>query len=202
MQTAGLCFLTLVLILIGPMGGGAILDGSKEGQDIDVQESRTSIAAHWHAFEDPESDVIKVMWCAGLSFGACDIVEETQLKPETTFARKVLTHPILNGQRYFVTVSVTNGAGVTTSVTSDGMIVDDTPPISGTVIDGIVSDVDYLNGENDISARWFGFVDLESDIESYEVALCDARNLSSCPQPFIAVGKAANVTITGKNIIF
>ena len=86
---------------------------------------------------------------------------------------------------------------MTTSLTSDGVTVDDTPPISGTVIDGIVSDVDYLNGEADIRARWIGFVDLESGVESYEVALCDARNLSSCPQPFTGVGQPTNVTITG-----
>ena len=192
---------TLFLILIGPVSGGTILDGTKEGEDIDVQESRTYIAAHWHGFEDLESDVIKVTWCAGLSSGACDVVEKTPLKPESTFVRKVLTQPISNGQKYYITVSATNSAGVTTSLSSDGVIVDDTPPMSGTVIDGIVSDVDYLNGEGDISARWSGFEDLESGVESYELALCDTRNLSSCPQPFTGVGKATNVTITGKNII-
>ena len=75
---------------------------------------------------------------------------------------------------------------------------DETPPTSGTVIDGSVSDVDYLNGEQDVSARWFNFEDLESGIESYEIALCDARNLSFCPQFFTGVGQATNVTITGK----
>ena len=176
-----------------------ILDGSKEGDDIDVQESKNSIAAHWLAFEDPDSDVIKVKWCAGSSSGACDVVKERQLKPESTFVREVLKHPMLNGLRYFVTVSATNSAGVTTSLTSDGVTVDDTPPIPGSVIDGIVSDVDFLNGEDDINAHWFGFVDLESGIESYQVALCDVRNLSSCPQPFLRVGEATNVSITGKN---
>ena len=124
-------------------------------------------------------------------------MKETQLEPDSTFAQKILTQPIMNGQRYYVTVTATNSAGVTTSLISDGVTVDDTPPISGNVIDGIVSDVDYLNGEADIRASWFGFVDLESGVESYEVALCDARNLSSYPQPFTGVGQATNVTITG-----
>ena len=128
-------------------------------------------------------------------------MKETQLTLDSTSVSKILTQPIKNGQRYYTTVSATNTAGVTTSLTSNGVTVDDTPPISGNVIDGIISDVDYLNGEGDISASWFGFQDLESGIASYEVALCDTRSLSSCPQPFTGVGKTKNVTITGTNII-
>ena len=143
---------------------------------------------------------MKVNWCTGLSPGACDLVNETGLEHNSTVARSVLTNPIMNGQRYYVTVNATNGAGVTTSLTSDGVTVDDTPPISGTVIDGMVSDINYLNGEDDISARWFDFLDLESGIEAYEVTLCDARNFSSCPSSFTAVGQATNVTITGEII--
>ena len=100
-----------------------------------------------------------------------------------------------------MTVTATNSAGVTTSITSDGIMIDDTPPITGTVIDGFVTDVDYLNGDDDIRARWYGFEDLESGIDSYEIALCDSRTLYlRCPQPFTEVGKATNVTITGRNI--
>ena len=137
-------------------------------------------------------------WCAGTSPGSCDLVGKTLLSPTSTSVSKVLTEPLKNGQRYFVTVNATNSAGVTTSLTTDGVTVDDTPPFSGTVIDGPVSDIDYLNGENDITARWFGFEDLESGTAFYEVALCDARNLSSCPQPFTGVGNTTNITITGK----
>ena len=187
----------LALFNLGPDNGGQILDGIEESKDIDVQRSRTHVAAHWNAFEDLESDVVKVTWCAGLSQGSCDLIEETLLTPASTSVRMVLTKPIKNGQRYYSTVNATNSAGVVSSLTSDGVTVDDTPPVPGTVVDGIASDVDYLNGEDDVSARWFGFKDLESGVESYEVALCDARNLSFCPQPFTGVGQATNLTITG-----
>ena len=193
-------FLIVFISIIGPINGGVILDGSKENNDIDVQRSRTHIAAHWNAFEDLESDVIKVTWCAGFSSGACDVIKETELNPDSTFVHKVITPPILNGQRYYVTVTATNSAGVTTSVTSDGVTIDDTLPTSGTVIDGDDLDVDYFNGGHDIRARWFGFEDLESGIDSYQVALCDSRNLSFCPQPFNDVRKATNVSITGTYI--
>ena len=124
------------------------------------------------------------------------------MDPGSTFVEKVLTKPIMTGARYYLTVTATNGAGVTSSVTSDGVIVDDTPPSAGTVIDGVDSDEDYLNGEDDITAHWLGFDDLESGIDSYEVALCDSMNLSFCSQPFTGVGKATNVTFTGRVLIF
>lgn len=190
--------LDLFSTFLGPTNDGAILDGNKEGEDIDVQQSRTLITAHWNAFEDLESGVIKVTWCAGLSSGTCDLVNKTEIDRNSTSVHHALQKAITNGQHYFVMVKATNGAGVTTSLTSDGVTVDETPPISGNVIDGMVTDVDYVNGEVDISARWLDFIDLESGIESYEVALCDARNLSSCPQPFTAVGDVTNVTITGE----
>lgn len=130
--------------------------------------------------------------------GACDVVNETQIDPGSTSVQKVLTKPIMTGKKCFVTIKATNGAGVTTSVTSDGVMVDDTPPLTGTVIDGVDSDEDYVNGQSDITAHWFGFEDLESGIDSYEVALCDARNLSFCSQPPTPVGNVNNVTFTGK----
>lgn len=185
----------------GPFNGEVILDGSEEGVDIDFQESTTSLTAHWNAFQDLESDVMKVTWCAGLSAGACDVVKETLMDPESSFVHKILTRPMMSGQKYFITVTATNGAGVNTSITSDGTMVDDTPPLTGTVIDGTESDLDYIDGENDVSARWFGFSDFESGIDYYEVALCDTRNLSFCPQPLTKVGKTSNVTITGKNCL-
>lgn len=91
-----------------------------------------------------------------------------------------------------------NGAGVQTSYMSDGVTVDETPPTSGIVIYGDGIESSYVNGERDISANWINFEDLESGIESYEIALCDTRNMSFCPQSFTGVGKATNVSITGK----
>ena len=105
-----------------------------------------------------------------------------------------------NGQRYYVTVQAMNGAGVRTPLTSDGVTVDITPPLPGLVIDGDFAEVDYLYGDDDVTARWFNFSDPESGVQSYEVAVCDMRNSSYCPQTFVDVGKATNVTITGTSV--
>ena len=133
-----------------------------------------------------------------MSPGSCNLVQETELTPSSTSTRKVLNKPVKNGERYYVTVNAVNGAGVQTSYMSDGVTVDETPPTSGIVIYGDGIESSYVNGERDISANWINFEDLESGIESYEIALCDTRNMSFCPQSFTGVGKATNVSITGK----
>ena len=174
-----------------------MFDGKEEGVDIDDQQSARDVTAHWNGFDDAESDVTEVTWCAGTAPGKCDIVTQTQIQPTETSVHWVLDEPMSNGQRYYVTVQAMNGAGVRTSLTSDGVTVDITPPLPGLVIDGDFADVDYLYGEDDVTARWFNFSDSESGLQSYEVAVCDTRNLSYCPQTFVGVGKTTNVTIAG-----
>lgn len=146
--------------------------------------------------------MVKLSWCAGLSPGLCDLVKETELINNSTSIRYFLSKPIMNGYRYFVTVKATNGAGVTSLLKSDGVMVDDTPPTSGSVVDGLGSDRNYVNGEDDVSASWSAFMDLESGIDSYKVALCHERNLSNCPQPFTSTGKTTNVTISGEELVY
>ena len=141
--------------------------------------------------------MVQITWCAGSSPGTCDLVEEISIAPTSTSVLQVLSQPIKNGQRFFVTVNAKNSAGLTALFTSNGVTVDYTPPISGSVMDGIGLEVDFLDGEADVSARWSEFKDLESGIELYEVALCDARNSSWCPQPFSGIGQATNITFTG-----
>ena len=46
--------------------------------------------------------------------------------------------------RYYTTVEACNGAGLCVTVTSDGIIVDTSPPVAGVVYDGIsAEDIDY-----------------------------------------------------------
>ena len=44
---------------------------------------------------------------------------------------------LLEGMKYFVTVKVCNIAGLCTSVSSDGFVVDSSPPSPGRVLDGV-----------------------------------------------------------------
>ena len=183
-------------LILGPVGGRAVFDGEEDGADIDVQSSARDISANWNEFEDPESDVIGVTWCAGTAPRRCDLVGRAQIEPSETSVHQAPGEDLISGQRYYVTVQATNGAGLVTTLTSDGVTIDTTPPMSGKVIDGNAVDVDYFFGEDDVAARWFNFTDRESGIQSYEVAICGMRN-TNCPQPFVSVGLATNVTISG-----
>lgn len=175
-----------------------LYDGDTEGKDFNFQKSTTDIKAHWTSFEDPESDVVKVSWCAGTAREICDIVAMKTISPWIHNVHTILESPMKNGQKFFVFVRSTNGAGKTSTLSSDGVTVDNTPPESGVVVDGNSSkDISYLYGDDDVQANWSGFDDKESGIERYEVAVCDARNLTDCPQPYTTVYNATQVRFTG-----
>jgi hypothetical protein len=49
-----------------------------------------------------------------------------------------------SGIRYYTTITVCNTADLCTSVTSDGVVIDNSPPTKGTIQDGVdVYDVEY-----------------------------------------------------------
>ncbi|EDO42273.1 predicted protein [Nematostella vectensis] len=181
-----------------PLSSSVIYDGNVEGDDIDYQRSDREISANWKPFEDPESDITKVTWCAGSLPGHCDVISSTKLLTFATAVHEVLDTPMANGQRYYVTVIATNGAGEETRVTSDGVTIDTTPPTTGVVLDGNQdSDVEYVLGDSNIEGHWKSFVDAESGIKSYEVAICEAKDILNCPQLYMSVNLATNFSVTG-----
>ncbi|XP_031557393.1 uncharacterized protein LOC116294015 [Actinia tenebrosa] len=181
-----------------PLLGHVLHDGDVEGKERHFQNSTLDVKAHWTTCEDPESDIIKVAWCAGTTKGRCEISKMRDISPSVHNVHSALEKPVRNGQVLYVTVQATNGAGETTTVTSDGITIDGTPPMKGKVLfDNTTNEVNYLFGENDIDLHWLEFTDNESGIQSYEVAICDARNLTNCPQPYTSVNNATRVQITG-----
>ncbi|KAK3735001.1 hypothetical protein QZH41_001674 [Actinostola sp. cb2023] len=189
------------IILRAPLAGSVVYDGHKDGADIDFQLSNCDVSAHWNSLEDPESDIVKVTYCVGTTPGFCDLLPRQTLSPWLHKIHEVLNEPMRNGQRFYVTVQATNGAGETTTVTSDGVTVDNTPPTPGRVFDGNTSkDIDFLFGDDDVVVNWLGFKDDESGIKNYEVAICDARNLTNCPQQFTDVNNVTSIKITGLDL--
>ena len=180
----------------GPYGG-TLLAGV--GTDISAvyQQSNEEIRASWDVFVDPESEVTALNWCAGSSPQKCDIVYRKALPIDAKHVNYVLLKPMLNGQRYFITVQCTNGAGVVATLVSNGVTVDITPPKAGVVIDGKEMDSEYFNAAEEVTASWSKFLDTESGIESYAVAVCSAFNQSSCPLKWSSLQNATTVKLTG-----
>lgn len=128
-----------------PAVGGKVRDGQTL-MDIDYQAGDTFIYANWDEFQDEESDVTGYTWCAGTGKGICDIISETSVGDRTSASQQILT-PLPRGISIFVTVSTFNNAGVSTRVSSDGFMYDNTAPILSEVcrIRKLVLNVEPLN---------------------------------------------------------
>ena len=87
-------------------------------------------------------------------------------------------------------MQVRNAAGLVTTTSSLGYLLDSSPPDVGRVFDGPPSsdgDVDYWTDSAMLQAHWAGFSDPHSDVVEYLWAI------GSCPscvdvQPFVTVG--------------
>ncbi|KAL9987476.1 hypothetical protein ACROYT_G001789 [Oculina patagonica] len=143
-----------------------VQDGSGD-EDIDYFSPNMELSAQWEHITDPESGIIHSEYCLGTKPLGC------QIKPMTsTGTNKSFTCPeciIYEGERVFVTVRVTNGALLSKTVTSDGMLLDVSAPVMGPVIDGnqvIGFDYNVVLEDWNISMSWFGVEDTESGVRS------------------------------------
>ena len=109
-----------------PPVAGRVRDGQTL-EDIDFQAGGTFIYANWDEFQDEESGVTRYAWCAGTLKGTCDIIPEMDVSEHTAYGQQIRPS-LATGMAVFVTVSAYNGAGAVTRVSSDGVIVDSTPP--------------------------------------------------------------------------
>ena len=150
-----------------PLADNADIIDGMHGADIDYISPDTVLSAHWEKIADPESGIMQSQYCVGTKPLGC------QIKPMTRIGRNVsFICPdciIQEGMRLYVTVQVTNGAGLSETRHSDGMFLDVSPPLIGDVHDGShVTGMDYnvVLEEWNISMTWFGVEDDESGIRS------------------------------------
>ena len=143
-----------------------IIDGM-HGEDIDYISPDTALSARWEKIADRESGVMQSQYCVGTKPLGC------QIKPMTSIGRNLsFTCPdciIKEGMRFYVTVQVTNGAGLSETRHSDRMLLDVSPPLMGDVHDGSHEtgmDYNVVLEEWNISMTWFGVEDYESGIRS------------------------------------
>ena len=70
------------------------------------------------------------------------------------------------GTRYYTTVRAVNSIGLQTEVSSDGFVLDDSPPVVGVVYNtGHHNDVKYQSAFNPVQFSWHGFDDEHSFID-------------------------------------
>lgn len=91
---------------------------------------RTLISAHWHSFHDSQSSLQHYVYYVGLRPNDSSIILPTLLPPSESSL--LLPAPLLLpiNRRVYTTLVAYNRAGLSTTVSSNGVYIDDTPPQS------------------------------------------------------------------------
>ncbi|XP_006818250.2 uncharacterized protein LOC102804779, partial [Saccoglossus kowalevskii] len=152
-----------------PPIAGYVYDGtvSADQIDLDVQTDLSSLTARWTGFSDPHTGIATYTW----AIGTCKVCDDTRGEQYVGVVTE-MTADNLNlkpGFTYYTTVIACNAAKLCTTVTSDGVLIDNSPPVRGAVHDGISGpDIAYQTSRSTMAAHWYGFHDPQSQISHYE----------------------------------
>lgn len=136
--------------------------------DVEYWPDPHTFTVRWSEFTESKSGLRSYVWGLGSRPGVIDrygpIVDERVTIMEGTTEDAGM----LSGHRYYAVVVAINGAGLQTVASSDGFVVDVTPPSAGVVYDGPRPGMDYdcqdASTVIGISASWGGFEDKQSFI--------------------------------------
>jgi len=140
--------------------------------DLDIQNLDTVLSTGWQGTDtSPGSGIQYYEVALGTAAGDSNIID-WYLTTDTLLTADSLA--LTDGETYFVSIRVTDVAGNRSAVLSgDGILIDVTPPLVGSVNDGSGDDIQFTSSTTTLSANWSGFSDTVSSIVYYEVALGD-----------------------------
>ena len=187
---------------------GKVIDVTDEADlfDLDFVRELNSIQAKWKCV-DEESNIQMQLVGVGTypggydvkAFENADFVTHIVSEDGVMFARfsNITIQPKV---RYHVTVKIINGADLKKTITSDGILIDITPPTAAAqyIMDGFEGkDTNFTQERFTFSAHWEqAFADAESGLAEYRVALGTKPGLGDI-QNFETVGVQTSVNITG-----
>ena len=130
---------TGMLVILGQLSAGVVSDGPTTSEDdIDFQLDDKAIWARWNGFKDPVFGISRYDWCirdqppspSGSDTCKWPFVEVSHLKTTASrFHNLTLSH----GTKYYVTIKAENTEGDTIISSSDGVVIDRTPPIGKSI---------------------------------------------------------------------
>jgi len=142
----------------------------------------------------------------GATPGGDDLLQRTRVSPTDTSAT-FYGLDLANGATYYTTVTAVDQAGWETSATTNGIIVDWTPPLFITATRGPPAAVAQyaVTDASSLDAEWV-FEDLESGNGlTYEWRVCaqmvGVPDETECPVPWTSVGTATNVTADALSLL-
>ena len=174
----------------------AIIYDGFDGPERDHQSSTTRISAHWEGFSDPESSINYYEYAISRSkdrYSDAAIFSNIGLNSSIDVTGLSLEEDV-----YYVIVCAVNFAGLRMCSSSDGVLIDATPPSKGIVHDGkIEPDIRYQNSLSVINANWEGIWDLNSQLEKFEWSIGTSKfDDKDSIQNFTDVGLSTHVQST------
>ncbi|XP_061168901.1 uncharacterized protein LOC133178169 [Saccostrea echinata] len=152
---------------------GIVLDGYIVHHDLTYQSNDEQLCAQWTAFYDPESGIDHFRWGIGTIPGKDNIMNFRNFSHNTRHS--CIDIALRHNTRYFSTVIVFNGAlnSKDSNSTSNGVLIDTTPPLSGYAVDGpdLSEDISFSSETATKFVTWDNFSDPESGIEKYAVTV-------------------------------
>lgn len=186
-----------------PVIEGVYHDLEKEENDVPqfiMRNDDRYLAFHWDKPYDKESGVSSVKWCAGTKKNTCNIVSLTSIDTEQLSVKHFMSESLASGIVLFITLSVKNGVGMSTTVVSSPLLIDNTPPSVGNVTVKRRGGNTYFGEVASIAATWSGFIDGESRLSHFEWAICQASVKDKCsPYVNVALKTITNIDVQGVN---
>ncbi|MDP7453220.1 MAG: hypothetical protein QGE95_13235, partial [Arenicellales bacterium] len=174
----------------------SVIEGSLTA-DIDYQNSDTTLIIDWSG-SDAASGIAQYEYALGTASGEANTVTWTSagLDTFTTLTGINLTE----GTTYYASARATDVAENLSAVASgDGITIDLTAPLVGTVIDGTGEDIAFTGSDSTLTAEWTGFSDAVSGIEGYEAAIGTSSGGTEVLD-WTSVGEGTSWTKTGLSL--
>ncbi|XP_055997828.1 uncharacterized protein LOC125647098 [Ostrea edulis] len=153
---------------VSPPIAGHIYDGvpGTAHADIDFQTDMSALNVYWEGVFDPHS-AIQVYYVSVGTCPTCDDVVSRQALGIVNSFRLEQVH-FGAGLTYYTSLTACNTAELCTTVLTDGVIMDNSPPSFGLVMDGTRDrDTEYQSIRTYIGVKWQGFVDPQSGLDHY-----------------------------------
>eukprot|EP00058_Branchiostoma_floridae_P023180 XP_002608670.1 hypothetical protein BRAFLDRAFT_73893 [Branchiostoma floridae] len=99
---------------------------------VTIKHDLSTVTVTWGGFSEPHTDILEYSWMIGTCSGCDDVMEEQHVGLMTHFTKQAfasgLDTPLPLGIPLFVTVRAYNNAGLWAERSSNGFIVDNSPP--------------------------------------------------------------------------
>ncbi|XP_013409734.1 uncharacterized protein LOC106173226 [Lingula anatina] len=167
-----LCSNGFIIDRTPPRAGHVSVLNSMNGHLLDS----TTVVLSWHGFVD--KDELGILFNRGIrsysyAIGASpygqDVVRFTDVKTSTRVIVNNLS--LVNGMVHYFTIKGTDFVGLSSFATSEGIMVDTTPPDCGTVLVGSPHRHFALTGSPSLQVHWNGIKDDESGVSRVALAI-------------------------------